>query len=64
MTILIELNELTAKSVADAFTNRFIPYFGIPLKTLNDRDSHLTSHFWTTLVKLMDFEMVFTTAHH
>ncbi len=55
---------VSALDVANMFFEHFICKYGVPKKTISDRDVRFTSEFWGQLFKLLGCRVALSTAYH
>ncbi|XP_044481390.1 uncharacterized protein LOC123207965 [Mangifera indica] len=53
-----------AHTAAELFFRHVVKIFGLPRDIISDRDARFTGKFWTSLFKMMGFELKFSTANH
>ena len=61
---LLLRHPFTAPQVAKVFMNNVVKLHGIPLSIVSDRDKVFTSSFWRELFKLLDTQLLLSTAYH
>ncbi|KAJ0624883.1 putative nucleotidyltransferase, Ribonuclease H [Helianthus annuus] len=50
--------------LAKLYVNKVVSLHGVPLSIVSDRDSHFTSHFWTSFQEAMGTRLNLSTAYH
>ena len=60
----IPIPDITAETVARAFTTGWISRFGVPSTVTTDRGSQFESALWTQLMQLLGTKRIRTTAYH
>jgi hypothetical protein len=55
---------VTAKQTAELFLRHVFQYHGIPDSISSDRDPKFTSHFWKNLHKILEINLLMSTAEH
>ena len=60
----IPVADSTADTVAQAFVNGWISWFGVPTTITTDRGQQLESALWTQLMRLLGTNRICTTAYH
>ena len=63
-TILIPSSNHTANTVREAFMRHVIPYFGTPRRLLSDCGREFISSIWTSLLRFLRIQQVFTSPYH
>ncbi len=54
----------TAADVAQLFWDHWVTKFVMPSKIISDRDTRFTSHFWKSLLSLLNYKLAMSTAYH
>jgi hypothetical protein len=63
LAVAVPLPDQTASSVAYAFVDRWIAYYGIPVTVLTDNGAAFASKFFRVLTNILQVKQVFTSAY-
>ena len=64
LQVILCADNVTAEETARLVFERWVTHYGLPARIVSDRDPRFTGRFWQALWKLLDTQLVMSTAGH